>query len=175
MIRTISVSATTTLCMAFALLFTSCQQEEKYPTDLTVTTRTETTTTNYSYWYKVSGTITLTSRTDNTDTYDVTINDGNIYVSWAKSPNNISNYRDYTLKLYFDFFDKDSTTKTTKSISKSFGGIGNKYDLTDSSQTYSIDGDVTGNSFGYTIDYPAFLYNRYGYYDAKIKLTCTKV
>ena len=185
MIRTFSVSTAATLCMTFMLLFTSCQQEEKYPTDLTVTTQSETTATNYSYWYKISGTITLTPRSNSTDTYDVSINDGNLYVSWKEAPNNISNYREYTLNLYIDFYDKGSTTKTTKNIFKTFKGIGNKYDLTDNSITYSIDGNVTENSFAYTIDYPNSFqlykydnngsYMGYFYYDAKIKLTCTKV
>lgn len=168
-----------TIILSFiaVLFFSSCQHEQS--DELSVTLKKDELSKNYTYWYKVSGTITMTAKDSAENSYETAISDGNLYVSWTETPNVNSNYIDYTLDLEFYFFEKVSNKNQLRSIKKNVYGTGGKYNFFES---YSIDGDVKGDSFSYTIKYPDF----YVYYpsspsyktehfDAEIKLACKKV
>lgn len=164
---------TAILCLLTGFFFSSCQQEQN--DDLTITLRKEELTKTFTYWYQVTGTITFTSTEDSSDTYETSISNGNLYVSWTEDPNNKSNYKNYNINLQFDYISNDSTSKNA-SISKAIRGIGNKYDFMNSK--FSTSDNITDNNFTCTIDYPNFSYIHDNYktiwYNAKIKLTCKK-
>lgn len=155
-----------------SLIFCSCQQEQN--DELTLTLKKDEQVKKYSYWYKVSGTMTFTSTKDSTDTYDVSISNGNMYVSWTEDPNNKSNYKDYSINLYFDYYNKDSTEKKSESIiNESIYGVNCK---TYNSSSFLIDGNIESDSFSVNIDRGSRTYiSSSNYYNAKIKLTCKKV
>lgn len=161
------------LCVSCTVIFTACQQDDEQKDNITVSLHKDELTEQHSYWYKVSGTMTLTS---GENSYETTIIANNMYVSWTENAYKKSNYNAYTLDLELDYYNPISNSQIKRDIAVSCRGTANKKKYENGN--ICIDGDITSNSFSCTISYPQ-LYTDYSgtykRYDAVIKLNCTKI
>ena len=160
-------------CISCTVMFTGCQQEDEQKDNITVTLHKDELAEQNSYWYKVSGTMILTS---GDESYETAITTNDMYVSWEENAYKKSNYNDYNLNLKLDYYNPilKSQIKRDTAVSCRGAAIKKKYE----NGNVSIDGDITSNSFSCTISYPQLYYDfskTSKIWDAVIKLNCTKI